>query len=603
MKPFKLFDVFRTGKASVAPHVASEMVLMLYRQSPPIFFGNYAVASLAGYQFWRFCPHGLVLGWVAGIYFLTALRIVVFLAFNIRVRQVAPATRWATIYASLTAISGCFWGAIGLIFFLPHNIIVIALICIVLSGMAGGSVASLSCYQPAYWAFALPAVLPFALRSLIYGGSLFSTLGVLALFLLAVNLAYSRTVNRTVRDSILLRFENSQLLDEVRVEQLRAVAADRAKSLFLASASHDLRQPAHAMSLFVSALHEISHRPNIDPAALQKLVGQLRQALGGMNLLLNKLLDISRLDTGIVTTSLDTFPLNNLFEGLRGEFEAAFEEKTIDLRIVSTSVWVSSDPIVLHQILSNLLSNALRYTRTGRVLVGCRRRRGAVEIQVLDTGIGIDAEHLPHIFEDFYQVANVTRNREQGLGLGLAIVRRSAELLGTPLDFTSVLSKGSKVSIRVSRSANPQFTIEPHSAVVPTWPRRTVLIIDDDEDVLSAMTLLLDILGHAVIPAETFDEALAAAAQYRTTIDLVLSDYRLGESVTGIDAIRSVTSILGRDVQAALITGDTSPERLREAGVSGFTILHKPLDADSFKKLFDADLVSSKSAITDAVPI
>lgn len=562
------------------------MMRLLYKQAPPIFFGNYAVAGLAGSQFWKFCPHSLVLIWIAAIYGLTTSRVVLVVQFTRWSRHSAPGMQWAIIYASLSAISGCLWGAIGLIFFLPHNIIVIALICVVLSGMVGGSVASLSCYQPAYWAFALPAVLPFALHSLIYGGALFSTLCVLALFLLAVNLVYSRTLNRTVRESILLRFENTQLLDELRVEQQRAVAADRAKSLFLAAASHDLRQPAHAISLFIGALHEISYRPRIDPVALQKLVGQLRQALGGMNLLLNKLLDISKLDTGTVKTSIQSFPLNDIFEDLRRDFEAAFEERALQFRIVPTSVWVSSDPVILYQIISNLLSNALRYTVTGRVLLGCRRRNGAMEIQILDTGIGIKAEHLPHIFEEFYQVANVTRNREQGLGLGLAIVRRSAELLGAPLDVASVPTKGSTFSIRVPRTANAQFTIAPPSAVIPTWPRRTILVIDDDEDVLGAMTLLLDILGHEVIPAQTFDEALAAAAQYQATIDLVLSDYRLGEKVTGIDAIRSVTTILGRDVQAALITGDTSPDRLREAGASGFPILHKPLDADAFKTFF-----------------
>jgi signal transduction histidine kinase/CheY-like chemotaxis protein len=449
----------------------------------------------------------------------------------------------------------------------------------------------------------LPAILPFAISFIIYGGSLFTTLGVLALFLLAVNLAFSGTVYRTVRESLLLRFENAQLLEDLRVEQQRAVAADQAKSLFLASASHDLRQPAHAMSLFVSALAELSNRPSLDPAMLQKIVAQLRQALGGMNLLLSKLLDVSRLDTGLVKANPQSFPLNSLFDGLRAEFETGFQEKALDFRIVPSSVWVSSDPVLLHQIASNLLSNALRYTRTGRVLLGCRRRGAEVEIQVLDTGIGIAEEELAHIFDEFYQVANVTRNREQGLGLGLAIVRRAAALLGARLGVATVLGKGSKFSITVPRTASAT-TIEPQGApAAPAWPRRTILVIDDDEEVLSAMTLLLDIMGHEVIPAGTFAAALEAAATYQAAIDLVLSDYRLGEGVSGIDAIRGVTAILGRDVQAALITGDTSPDRLREAGASGLTVLHKPLDADALMKLFDTDTPDSKFRITDPIEI
>jgi signal transduction histidine kinase/CheY-like chemotaxis protein len=570
------------------PHVRGEMTRMLFRQSPPVFFGNYAVAGLAGYQFWRYCPQDVVLAWGIAIYVLTTFRIGFVLLFHRRRPPDISCPRWAHIFAALSGVSGCLWGSIGLIFFLPHNIIVIALICIVLAGMTSGCVTALSCFLPAYWAFAFPTVLPLALRSLAYGGSLFSTLGVLSLFLLTVNLAYSRTIQRTMRASVLLRFENAQLLENLTIEQRRATAADQAKSLFLAAASHDLRQPAHALGLFVSALHELGERPTVNPTELKNIVVQLRQALKGLGLLLNTLLDISRLDTGTVEVNTQCFPLQNLFSELHNEFDGGFRSKPLAFRIVPTSAWVLTDPVILRQMISNLMSNALRYTQRGRVTVGCRRRGDDIEIQVLDTGIGIAAEHLPEIFREFYQVANVTRNREQGLGLGLAIVRRSADLLGAKIWVTSTPGKGSMFSVQVPRAEpTPETIAPPCPSVSPNVPRRTVLVVDDDHDVLSATTLLLDLLGHDIIPASTIDEALAATRENHAAIDLVLSDYRLGDGINGMDVIRGVREVLNRHVDAALITGDTASGHLRDTAASGFTLLHKPLDADKLRQLLN----------------
>jgi CheY-like chemotaxis protein len=220
--------------------------------------------------------------------------------------------------------------------------------------------------------------------------------------------------------------------------------------------------------------------------------------------------------------------------------------------------------------------------------VGCRRRGVDIEIQVLDTGIGIATEHPREIFREFYQVTNVTRNREQWLHLGLAILRRSADLLGAKIWVTSTPGKGSMFSVRVPRAEpTPETIAPPCPPISPNVPRRTVLAVDDGHDVLSATILLLDLFGHDIIPASTIDEALAATRENYAAIDLVLSDYRLGDGINGIDVIRSVREMLNRHVDAALITGDTAPDRLRDAAASGFTLLHKPLDADKLRQLLD----------------
>ena len=233
--------------STVDKRIFNELINILYRQATPIFFGNIAVGVLSVYLLWNELDRITLLAWVAAIFALTAFRMMVV---RRDVRVVQPevlAHKRAWTYALLAGMSGCLWGSVGILFFSPDSAVVTVFICILLAGMTGGSVASQSSFPPAYYAFALPTVLPFALRSFAHGGPLFSVLGVLSLFLLGVNLAYSRNYHRTVREAVSLRFENMELIAQLRQEKERAESASRSKSQFLAAASHDLRQPTHAL--------------------------------------------------------------------------------------------------------------------------------------------------------------------------------------------------------------------------------------------------------------------------------------------------------------------------------------------------------------------
>jgi signal transduction histidine kinase/CheY-like chemotaxis protein len=583
------------------PALYRELVNTLYRQSPPIFLGNIAVAGLTVFLLWNEVAHPLLLGWAGAIYLLTALRILIVRKDGRAGPHHPDATaRRCWHYVFWAAVSGCLWGAMGPLFFAPDNAIVTVYTCIVLAGMTGGSVASLSAFWPAYYVYALPTVLPFALRSFAHGTPLFSVLGVLSLFLLGVNLAYSRVMQRTLADAITLRFENTALIRQLTEEKERAELANRSKSQFLAAASHDLRQPTHALGLYIATLRVAAQAPKIERDAIEMLAGRLQSALTGMSQLLNVLLDISRLDAGVIQVERRRLRLQESFDALGNQYVQAAAAKGLQLKVRRTDAWPDTDPVLLQNILSNLLSNAVRYTRHGKILLACRRRHGALEILVADTGIGIAADQFDNIFREFYQVGNIARDREQGLGLGLAIVKRTAELIGAEVGLRSVRGKGSCFTVRLPHRDAPAAGQTPSARARPLRrrdERYTVLVVDDDKQVLDGMEVLLASWGYAVIAARSLEQALDelehAAAQ------LIVTDFRLAMEVTGVDVVHAVRKAMGSDVPAIIVTGDTSLQGINEASASGFKVLHKPLDPSMLQAAMVAALDISLPPKTD----
>jgi signal transduction histidine kinase/ActR/RegA family two-component response regulator len=569
--------------------IFDELINILYRQANPIFFGNIAVAVLSVYSLWDQLDRSLLLMWAGAIFLLTAVRMVVVRRDLVNKHAIEQAARRGWKYAVLAGLSGCLWGSIGILFFSPENTVVTVFICIVLAGMTGGSVASQSSFLPSYYAFALPTVLPFALRSFTHGDALFSILGVLSLFLLGVNLAYSRNLQRTVRESVALRFENTELIVQLRQEKERAESASRSKSQFLAAASHDLRQPTHALGLYIATLRSLCSAPTIRADEVGGLANKLQNALKGLVQLLDVLLDISKLDAGVVKVKQEVFDIQEVLETLDQQFSAVAIEQKLRFTVRPSSVLVNTDRSLLHSILANFISNALRYTEQGKILVGVRHREDMVEIQVLDTGIGIAKEHSDLIFREFYQIGNVARRREHGLGLGLAIVKRTADLLDVRVLMHSTPQHGSVFSVCLPVVATPVKQASNVLNVTSTVGSKTIMVVDDDVDVLDSMQLLLSAWGHQVITAGGLDEALLLAQQNRTkngpAFEMILSDFRLAENTSGIDVVHAVRQACGSEIPAAIITGDTSTESINQIVASHLKILHKPLDADVLQNL------------------
>jgi len=352
-------------------------------------------------------------------------------------------------------------------------------------------------------------------------------------------------------------------------------SANLAKSRFLAAASHDLRQPLHALNLFVSQL-----RTETDPAERGRVTAQIDAAATVMNDLFNALLDISRLDAGALAPEVADFPLARVLQRIERTFAPAAREKGLRLRMVQCDLWVRSDPILLERILLNLVSNALRYTDRGGVLVGGRRRGGAQRIEVWDSGIGIPEDQRGNVFGEFYQLADSARGRRGGLGLGLAIVDRLCRLLDHRLELTSTLGRGSRFSVTLPVAAAPAESVE-HSitpkAMLDPASGKLVVVIDDDALVLDAMGGVLRSWGCRVVTAESDSAVLTILAGDDRRPDVVISDFRLGGGKTGIEAIQRLRGAFGAAIPAFLITGDIAPEHLREASANSLHLLHKPV--------------------------
>lgn len=578
---------------TVDARIFSELINILYRQTKPVFVGNIAVAVLSVYLLWNQLDRTMLLLWATAIFSLTALRIAV-VRHDLQHRQPVEAARARGVkYALLSGLSGCLWGAVGILFFSPENTVVTVFICILLAGMTSGSVASQSSFLPAYWAFALPTVLPFATRSFTYGEDLFSVLGVLSLFLLGVNLAYSRNFHRTVRESVSLRFENTELIEQLQREKERAESASRSKTQFLAAASHDLRQPTHALSLYIATLRSLCSAPMVIATEVGEVAAKLQNTLTGLVQLLDVLLDISKLDAGVVEVRQETFDLAELLETLDQQFAGVASQKSLRLIVrAPQSMLVTTDRSLLHSMLGNFISNALRYTERGKILVGVRRRGDTAEVQVLDTGIGIAADQLPLIFDEFYQIGNAARRREHGLGLGLAIVERTAKLLNVGIGARSLPGRGSQFSIRLPiapPAMHPKMAALTLSDSAHQTASKALLVIDDDQHVLDSMTMLLSAWGHRVTAVSMLEQALQAVVQRRVAglqaFDGIFSDFRLAENINGVDAVHAVRRASDAEIAAVIVTGDTSPESLARIGASKLKILQKPLDADKLRRV------------------
>jgi len=384
---------------------------------------------------------------------------------------------------------------------------------------------------------------------------------------------FSRRVHVENRDELgALATNVNRMSEELGRLYHELEAANLAKSRFVAAASHDLRQPLHALNWFVAQLRDES-----DPAERVRVVARIDTAVGAMNELFDELLDISKLDAGVLTPSLSEFPIDHLLKRIEMTFTAAAREKNLRFNLVSSDAWVRSDFILLERILLNLVSNAVRYTPAGGILIGCRRRVGFLRIEVWDSGIGIPEDQQQSIFGEFHQVAVTSQDRRSGLGLGLAIVDRLCRLLDHPKELTSRLGKGSRFVVSVPLTTPVDVSEQLPQAALDQAIGKSVIVIDDDALVLDGMRGVLKSWGCDVLTADSEDAALGILSQHGAAPDIIISDYRLRDGKTGFDVIERIRRTYDMPIPAFLISGDTAPERLRQASASGYYLLHKPV--------------------------
>lgn len=370
----------------------------------------------------------------------------------------------------------------------------------------------------------------------------------------------------------------ARALDEQKRLAAEAESANRAKSRFLAAASHDIRQPVQSLMLFMSLL-----QTKLEGRAEAALVASMDTALRALKMLLDGILDISKLDAGVVVPTLRPFAIADILDGLAAEYAPRAAAKGLRFRMVRCAAWANSDQVLLTRIMRNLLENAYRYTDHGSILVGVRRRGRYLRVEVHDTGVGIPEGRLTEIFEEFVQIGNEERDRDKGLGLGLAIVKRLSRLLRHPVTARSRVGRGSVFTIELPVAEAPEARLQRARPPVMVPTPATVVVIDDEAIVCQALAAMLEDLGYRVITATSGDEAVAAVSGAKPA--LVIADYRLRERKTGTEAIGAVRQAVGFPVPAIVITGDTAPARIREVKASGFELLHKPVSAEMLSAL------------------
>ena len=560
------------------PLIQLERYMILYKLTPLMMLANVLAAPLLVALMWDAVSHRVLLGWLTVMFIACSLTTIFYLYLKPFFKELSDIPQ-KLFYYQLPLIFGLLWGSAGYYFYTPESMTHFSYLIIFLFAMASGGVVVLSSLWLAYIFFCVPILLPSIYLFFTRGDSEHFILAIAIIVFLGVMILLSRFTYGFITRLIEMRYENYDLVKAIEKQKNEAIKANKDKSRFLSAASHDLRQPVHSLSLLASAI-----TPEIASPRGRKILTQIETANDVMLDLLNSLLDISKLDADIVDTNIEVVDVQQLIKKVVDEFSLLAQKNGLGLRLHTLQYFVESDPILLENILRNLLHNAIRYTKEGGVLVSCRKRKDNILIQVWDTGQGIAVEHQELIFVEFQQLQNPERDQNKGLGLGLAICRRLATLIGGELSLKSLMGNGSVFALEIPAMSD-DAVLEFKSLKVKAMPKiqiidlkkAVILVIDDNESILEAMRALLEGWGCKVLTATSVVETIEIAKSYKGQINAIIADYRLRENTTGVDAMCAFTDLVNYKTAKVLITGDTAPDRMQEIIAHGIPVLHKPI--------------------------
>ncbi|RST46314.1 hybrid sensor histidine kinase/response regulator [Variovorax sp. DXTD-1] len=566
--------------------VLRERVASVYSTYTASVLAHICFVLLLGAVMYTQLHHPRVVLWVGMLLLFDAWTL-----FTPRWHPAVPASDslyWARKIARILTFVGLIAAAGPWLFFPFHNTTVTSLLMVLAAGSCARVAQSCWALKPALLGYCVPVMTSMIAALAWQGPNLPLLLGTIGTIYLLLMMRVGLQEHKLLSDALALRFENEALTAKLDEQVTVIERASAEKTRFLASASHDLRQPLHAIALFGAALeNELRDRPESENAE------RLMRAVHALGVSLDAMLDISRLDAAVITPEPQPVQLDELFLSLNLLFSAQAEQKALELRMRASGLWVRSDPQLLIRMLSNLIDNALKYTPKGRVTVTARARGEAVWIDVRDTGIGIEPEQLERIFGEFYQVGNAGRDRAQGLGLGLSIVQRLSRLLDHPVQVRSRHGRGACFRLVLpaiaAASGSPGDFAPLSNAGSPERPRAAVpalsgriLLIDDDAEIRSAMTALMRSCAmevQAVADESEAARALQQAGEQGQPFVLLICDYRLSEGADGLEVGLRLRQRFNIDIPLLLVTGETSPERLQRVRAAAVPVLFKPVDA------------------------
>jgi signal transduction histidine kinase/ActR/RegA family two-component response regulator len=561
----------------LAERVLREQVAAVHANAPAAYLADFLTAQSLGIGLFVATWRWQVLLWMALHLALTLRR--AYRRYQRSPDAAAHPEYWARFNARNVLLRSCVWGLAPWLCVPPgRNLGLWVMVIVMMMGGCAGGALSLAVLKRNIPRFIVPSMASLTLALAWRGDSTHLFLATGCLLYMCVMIMFALQHHRLLTAALTMRFEKEALAEQLSHQIAATQRVSEEKTRFLAAASHDLRQPLHAIALFGAVIEK-----KLKGTEEWNHAVRLMDAVGTLGDSLDILLDISRLDAGEVAPQIRPVELNPLFLALNNVFVAQAADRDLQLRLRATPCWVLSDPQLLQRLLSNLVDNALKYTTRGGVVVAARARGPLVWIDVCDTGIGIADEHLGRIFDEFYQIGNPGRDRAQGLGIGLSIVQRLSRLLAHPLQVRSRLHHGSRFRLvlpAVTASGVVPLAACPGAAL--PLPQR-VLLIDDEAAIRQAVTGLLQAHGVTIdaVASEAEAEAvLVQAAHGSTPVEVLLCDVRLADGADGLAAAQRLSARFSPGLQVLLITGETAPQRQRQMLDSGLQVLLKPVAAD-----------------------
>ena len=598
------------GGAAPDPELArlAEVVQGTYDYMPAALAGYVAGVGVVTVLFWGIAPLALLVPWWLAFALMCTVRLVITHRFQrASKRTLADWQRWRLRSNGGTLVAAALWGLTGWLFYAQGNglersglaqtglIIIVYTFCVV--------AIPVQATQPGlYRTFAALVMLPLVARIASVGDRYHYELAGELVLIISLTTVLANSYRQALQRAIDLKLQADALAAQLREQtgvaesaRREAETANRAKTQFFTAASHDLRQPLHAMGLFAEALRQrvqpgagatLGANPGVDQPEVASLVNSINESVDALEGLFSELLDITRIDSGGIEVHAEHFEVGDILRKLRLHFEPSAFEKGLALRLRGGARFVHADPLLVERILRNLVSNAIRYTNDGSVLVSCRQRGDRVLLQVWDSGVGIGLAEQARIFDEFYQVPNTQRvspDQRKGLGLGLAIVRRLAGLMNAALTVHSQPRRGTVFTLELPRGKAPRAPAAAVPGKVPvgiTLSGRLIVIVEDEPAVRAGLEVLLQGWGAQVASFDSVAASRAWAqrsdpAQVRP--DLLIVDYRLEDGCTGVDAISALRARFGAATPAILVTGSTMTGHEQDAQQHDFHLLIKPV--------------------------
>lgn len=564
---------------TLSDRVFLEQVKLLYEKNDTVLIGTIGIALTTLIVLWQ--PIGAIkmVAWFSLTLLITAGRVILGARKKGANISAENARWWANAFVVGAAANALSWSIVPVFFLLPEQPIYVLFVTCLYAGYISGSVASTSVYFPAFLGFALPLTVLCSARVFMEPDPVYLAIGIMIWFYAIASYSFAKKNNRSILEAIELKFENTDLLEELREQRDTAEQAVLAKNHFLAATSHDLRQPLHALGLFVEAMES-----EIGEHSSGRTLDKIRESTDALTKQLHGMLDLSTLDAGVVEYHPRHLALGPLISRLADDFRVQAVRKRLIFEIDEPESVVFCDENALERILRNLISNAINHTDVGNVSINVvKNTPKCITIKISDTGSGIPADQFEKIYVEYHQLRNPGRDRRQGLGLGLAIVKRLCLLGALDLDLESTAGSGTTFSLTVPEGDQEQMADLLLPVNLDKLDGAHVVVIDDDEDIISSTTNMLQRWGCVTLGALRAEDALLQLHEENAIPDIVILDFRLASGATGLEAMVLFKKEFAEQLRYIIITGETMPSQLKAVNDAGIPILHKPVRPEELR--------------------